>query len=176
MAEVQKLPAICADDECERGERGKRGHRGHDGATGPTGPTGPTLLHTQDTETDTFPLPNNSITEVLTCPAIVPGLGNQVQITGAVGIELIGNASNTDAAADATLLEDGVEIARFSTSLAPITGDGVFDFFGTIPVVWTFVAADGLPHVYSINIITDSASNGAWAARDRSMFVNILSP
>lgn len=40
MTEVQRLPAICSDDDCE-GERGERGKRGRRGPTGPTGPACP---------------------------------------------------------------------------------------------------------------------------------------
>lgn len=85
------------------------------------------------------------------------------------------NTSDTEVLAIVTLMEDGSEIARFSASLAPNTGDGGFDFFGSIPVAWTFAAAAG-SHVYSINGITDTASDGTWTAQNRALFVDVLSP
>lgn len=200
MAELTSRIPGCDDCEGERGERGKRGHRGHnghdgrDGDTGPTGPTGPSdgptgptgptgatgagiLQHTEDTSTTPLVLPNAVRTEVLSCPAITPGLGNQIQITGAVGLQLIGNDSASGALAVAFLLEDGVELARFTVTLASIP-DGVlpdvFNYFDVIPVAWTFISADGLPHIYSIAIEhTPSDGAGVWTAQNRALFVNV---
>ena len=154
---------------------GSTGPTGSTGETGPTGPTGPTsaaILHTEDTSTVTLVLPNNSDTEVLSSPSIAPGLGTRVQVTGDIGIQLVGNTPDF-ASAIATLLQDGNEIASYTMALAAVPGDGDFSFFGSIPVVWTFVA-DGAPHVYSINVITDTSSDGIWSAENRAMFVNVL--
>lgn len=131
--------------------------------------------HTEDTSTTTLPLPLNTSTEVLSCPAIEPGAGNIVQITGAIGVQLVNNPTNTDVLAIVVLLEDDNEIARFSTSLAPNNADIGYKFFGSIPIAWTFAATAG-SHVYSVNVVTDMTSTGVWTAQDRAVFVDVLAP
>jgi hypothetical protein len=177
----------CDDCEGERGKRGKRGHRGHrghdghDGDIGPTGPTGPTgaagilnFLHTEAQAASSQPLLPNASNTVLTCPPITAPVGSIVQLTCTVNYFNVGNQFDFSTVL-LTISQDGGPIAT-ATVIAPGRPlNGGFLVITEIPLTW-FLTGDGLPHVYSVEVVTDNVSTGAQSVQNCSIFVNAFGP
>ena len=132
------------------------------------------LVHVEDVQTANLALAvPSATTEVLSCPSVTPGVGDAVQITGAVQIWVQNNTQDNNVWPQVVLKEDGVELARWSTTPTGFTTDG-FDLYAAIPIAWT-LTSDGTAHVYSVDVESDgNAGGGDWFAQDRAIYVNVI--
>jgi hypothetical protein len=149
---------------------------GEGGGGGGGGSSQVTLVESvQDIQTDSVPLNNNDLTEVLAASPIITPNGSTVQIHGVVEVQLDGNTSDMDVFPQVILNKDGTELARWRTTPSQINNDGSWNFWASIPIVFS-EAGDGASHNYTVDVRTDTSSDGTWTAEDRSLVVNVLIP
>jgi hypothetical protein len=134
---------------------------------------GASINHTEDVQAGSFALANNAVTQVLTCPAFTPDVGNTVQITGTVQVQLLANSFGNGPMPRVLLKQNGTELARWEVSPGTVPSGLAYNALVPLPFAWTLVA-DGALHVYSVDIETDAVSDGTWTVEDRSIFVNEL--
>jgi hypothetical protein len=146
---------------------------GQGGGSGGGGSQATRIFSFQDTQVDPLSMGNNDVTTVLTVGPLTPANGSVVQFHGAVGINLVQNTNPQNVDPQVFLMKDGSPIAQFGLSPGEIVGDGDYLFRMTVPIVWT-EAGDGAEHTYTVEVQTDTSSDGIWTAEDRSLLVNVL--
>ena len=117
------------------------------------------------------PLPNNATTNILTCAPITGLAGSFFQFTGMVNFTCLGNSTNDAPTAIVILKEDGAALASSFVTPGAHARAGVFDFLACIPIAWWLVT-DGLPHVYTVDVNTDSYSDCGKQVQTCALFVN----
>lgn len=116
---------------------------------------------------------NTADQNIVTCGDITAPLGTLLAIEATLVYQSIQNTADYGVVT-VLLKEDGATIATFKQALAPSDqGDPKFLIDATIPVSWN-VSSDGDPHVYSIDVTTDTSSDGTQSIEQATILVSNL--